>query len=119
MKYLLVIGFILITYLFVLYTFQEKFYFWPTKTYQPPKELNLPFLEKKLIMSDGSQGMIWYVKGNVDMPAILFLHGNSYNLEKFAPYMMPFVNAGYSVFMLEYRGFGFVQGKSSHLVKSI
>lgn len=37
---------------------------------------------------------------------IVFLHGNSYNLEHYYHKMIPLANAGYSVLMPEYRGFG-------------
>ncbi len=42
--------------------------------------------------------------------AIIFLHGNSYNLEHYYHKMIPLAKAGYSVLMPEYRGFG-GQGK--------
>ncbi len=41
---------------------------------------------------------------------ILFLHGNSYNLEHYYHKTVPFIETGYSVFIPEYRGFG-GQGK--------
>lgn len=37
---------------------------------------------------------------------ILFLHGNSYNLQHYSHKLIAFENAGYSVFIPEYRGFG-------------
>lgn len=42
--------------------------------------------------------------------AVVFLHGNSYNLEHYYHKMIPLARAGYSVLMPEYRGFG-GQGK--------
>lgn len=102
-----------VAYLLILYTFQEKFYFWPTTGYRPPTEAGFPFHEKALTMADGTTGMVWYVEGRKEMPSILFLHGNAYQLEKFAPLLMPYVDKGYSVYMLEYRGFGGVSGRPS------
>ncbi len=112
-KLLLLALFFLASYLFVLYFFQEKFYFWPTTTYSSPAEIGTPFKEKELFMQDGTPVMVWYKKGEQNKPAILFLHGNSYNLAKFAPLMLPYVQKGYSVYMLEYRGFGGVPGVAS------
>ena len=112
-KIFLMMAGLLAAYLLVLYTFQEKFYFWPTKGYRPPTEAGFPFYEKALTMADGTIGMVWYAEGRKEMPSILFLHGNAYQLEKFAPLLMPYVDKGYSVYMLEYRGFGGVAGKPS------
>ena len=41
---------------------------------------------------------------------ILFLHGNSHNIEKYYHKLIPLAKTGYSVFIPEYRGFG-GQGK--------
>ncbi len=41
---------------------------------------------------------------------ILFFHGNAYNIEKYYHKLVPLAEAGYSVFIPEYRGFG-GQGK--------
>ena len=41
---------------------------------------------------------------------VLFLHGNAYNVEKYYHKLVPLADAGYSVFLPEYRGFG-GQGK--------
>ncbi len=37
---------------------------------------------------------------------VLFLHGNSYNIESYYHKLVPFAQKGYSVFIPEYRGFG-------------
>lgn len=60
---------------------------------------------------DGTELSAWYTKPRNTKKIIVFMHGNSYNIEKFYQKMMPFVKVGYGTFMPEYRGFGNVKGK--------
>ncbi len=43
---------------------------------------------------------------------IYYLHGNAGHLPLNFPLMVPFVNKGYQVYMIDYSGFGFSQGKA-------
>lgn len=60
--------------------------------------------------ADGTALSGWYTKPGAKRKIILFLHGNSYNLEFYYHKMQPFVAAGYGTFMPEYRGFGGIEG---------
>ncbi|MBE6452452.1 MAG: alpha/beta fold hydrolase [Alphaproteobacteria bacterium] len=53
----------------------------------------------------------WYTPPQKSKPIIVFMHGNSYNIEKFYHKLIPFAEAGYGTFIPEYRGFGGIKGK--------
>ena len=59
---------------------------------------------------DGTPLYAWYTPPQSDKPIIVFMHGNSYNIEKFYHKMLPFYKSGYGTMLLEYRGFGGVKG---------
>lgn len=65
----------------------------------------------KYYASDGTALEAWYTKPGAMRKVIVFMHGNSYNVENFYHKMIPFVNAGYGTLMPEYRGFGNVSGE--------
>lgn len=60
--------------------------------------------------SDGTELIGWYVPQKNSKQVVAFMHGNSYNIEKFYKKLVPLLDAGYSVFIGEYRGFGGVKG---------
>lgn len=63
--------------------------------------------------ADGTALFAWLNKPAKGKKIIVFMHGNSYNIEKFYHKMLPFQEAGYGTMLPEYRGFGNVQGQIS------
>ena len=61
--------------------------------------------------SDGTMLYAWYSKPQNGKKIIVFMHGNSYNIEKFYKKMQPLQQAGYGTFIAEYRGFGGIKGR--------
>lgn len=61
--------------------------------------------------ADGTPLYAWYTKPRPEKKIVMFLHGNSYNIEKFYPKILPLAEAGYGTFIPEYRGFGGVKGR--------
>ena len=59
---------------------------------------------------DGTPLIAWFAPGQKNKPLILFLHGNSHNIENFYPKLVPLNEAGYAVLLAEYRGFGGIKG---------
>lgn len=56
----------------------------------------------------------WLVKSeNPNDTIIFFLHGNAGHLPSQYQEMLPFVNQGYSAFMIDYSGFGWSSGKAT------
>ncbi len=101
-----------LSYPIVLYCGQQHLYLFPDKGYVSPAEKGLPqFIEKPFTATDGLKIMGWYAKGDADKPALLFFHGNSGQIAKFAPSLKPYLDNGYTVYMSEYRGFGGTAGE--------
>lgn len=61
--------------------------------------------------SDGTELYAWMTKPGKQKKMIIFMHGNSYNIEKFYHKMIPFVEAGYGTMIPEYRGFADIKGE--------
>lgn len=60
---------------------------------------------------DDRDGYAWFNSAKGAKKAVIFMHGNAYNIEHFVGRMKPFINAGYAVMMVEYAGFGGLSGK--------
>ncbi|MBR1825929.1 MAG: alpha/beta fold hydrolase [Alphaproteobacteria bacterium] len=103
----------IITYIFVLYSFQRHLIFIPFHNYIAPQQTeNSPFAENILTMKDGTKIMTWYAEGDKNKPAVLFFHGNAFQLSAYAELLHSFTERGYAVLMMEYRNFGNTQGKT-------
>ena len=90
---------------------QRDLLYWPSHSYVSPQKAELPqFAENVLTMSDGTEVMTWYAVGDKQKPALLFFHGNAFQIAKYAPHLLPFVEKGYGVLMMEYRNFGNTKG---------
>lgn len=61
--------------------------------------------------ADGTPLYAWYTPPKPGRPIIVFMHGNSFNIEKFYHKLLPLAEAGYGTLLPEYRGFGGVPGK--------
>ena len=96
-----------------LYFWQERLIFLPTKLENSHKfEFNFAkFDEINLRTSEGESlnGLHFYAKE--PKGAILFLHGNSGNIDGWGHYGEFFVNLGYDFFVFDYRGYGKSSGK--------
>ncbi len=62
---------------------------------------------------DGTKLYGWYVPPTQGKPVVVFMHGNSYNIEAFFHKQIPLIKLGYGSFMPEYRGFGDIPGTIS------
>ena len=68
--------------------------------------------EIKYFADNGQKLPAWYTKPAADDgKIILFFHGNSHNIESFYHKLQPRAQAGYGVFLPEFRGFGGQPGK--------
>ncbi len=110
---LFLIGYALLILFFIV---AQGFYiFEPGKKYRSPKDIvmNEDFQEVTLRTSDNLVLDAWLHEGDVQKPAILYLHGNNRELAYFAPRLVPYIKAQYTVLMLEYRGYGRNAGRPS------
>ena len=108
----LIIGYV--GFCVTVYIYPEGFFYNPTNTHsnlETIKKYGIKVSEVEYKSADGTKLYGWYVKPQKKDKIIVFMHGNSYNIEKFFFKMVPLIEAGYGVFMPEYRGFGGVEGR--------
>lgn len=87
-----------------LWGWQNRFIFEPeTELPSTPEDYNLSYLDVKIPVGGGSLHG-WWIDGG--KPVVLFLHGNSGNVSTNLPQAVRFVRLGFSVLMVDYRGYG-------------
>lgn len=72
-----------------------------------------PFQPLTIISENQYALQAWWFRGQPRQPTILFLHGNAANISHFLPTADVLGQLGYSVLLLDYRGFGESEGKPS------
>ncbi|BBD62483.1 hypothetical protein NIES2109_53270 [Nostoc sp. HK-01] len=117
---LLVVGIIVaIAYCSIcifLFVQQPKFIFFPSRVIEKTPELfNLPYQEVWLPVKT-SLGKVekihgWWIKANQpDAKVLLYLHGNGINIGANIAHTHRFYQLGFSVLLIDYRGYGRSQG---------
>ena len=92
-KILLSIVIFCIIYFSVLYFFQNSFLFGPDTKYKTPQEAGFDmFTEEVVTAKDGTQLMTWYFEGDKDKPLLLYFHGNTGLMARFAPAITKLTN---------------------------
>lgn len=91
-------------YLATLYKMQNRLMFKPNKTFKHgqhtiPQELKSIEIESANLTLPG----LYYPGNGTNKPAILYNHGQSYNIEILSFAMKPYIEAGYPVLMAGYR----------------
>ena len=99
---------LLLSILLVLtYSFQRQLIYFPN----PQKPLLIDFeagdmKDVSLHTKDNLTLNSWYKPAATNKPTVLFLHGNGGNIGYRMPIARQFINAGFGVLLLEYRGYG-------------
>ena len=98
----------------VIYFFQESLIFLPTiLTQEHVYEMDHSFEEITLEANDGAKLNGLHFKVENSKGAILYFHGNAGNLQRWGQLTEFFVEKGYSVIVMDYRGYGKSTGKKS------
>lgn len=109
------LGVIVVTYgAVVLLTsvFQTRFIFFPSRTvYATPASVGLDFEDLMLPAADGVTVSAWYVPRIGARGTILFLHGNAGNNGDRVDMLRVLHSLGYSVLIVDYRGYGKSEGR--------
>ncbi|MDD5194179.1 MAG: alpha/beta hydrolase [Candidatus Omnitrophica bacterium] len=107
-------------FLFYLKNFEKNNIFYPSrKISATPKDAGLDYEDVSFSASLGSgpQGKVtlngWFIQGKSQAPVILFCHGNAGNISHRIPLLELFHQAGFSVFIFDYRGYGRSTGRPS------
>ena len=78
-----------------------------------PKDVGLDYEEVWLTTEDGVRIESWYIPALAARGAALLAHGNAGNISHRLDYAPMFHRLGYSLLLLEYRGYGRSEGKPS------
>ncbi|MBE2233302.1 MAG: alpha/beta hydrolase [Anaerolinea sp.] len=78
-----------------------------------PAALSFRFEDIQLIAADGVKITGWYILAPNPRGAVLYLHGNAGNRRDWAQVAPEFIDRGYNLFILDYRGYGESEGKPS------
>jgi pimeloyl-ACP methyl ester carboxylesterase len=97
---------------FSFWNFQESLIFYPEKL---PSDYQFSFAKHRFseVWIDVKGARLNALHFQVDKPkgVIFYLHGNAGNLASWGNVALPFVQLGYDVFILDYRGYGKSTGK--------
>jgi len=112
-----VLLFLVVLYLVVccvIYLYPLPFFYNPTSrvsNIEHAREYDYPAQEVKYNSADGTPLFAWFTPPQKGKKIIVFMHGNSHNIEEFYHKMKTFAYDGYGTMLPEYRGFGGVKGK--------
>ncbi len=91
----------------LMYFFQRSFLYHPSSGLMDPAHYGENRMSVvKVVTEDGLPLVSWYRKAAEGKPTILFFHGNAGHIGHRVSKIQDYLNAGYGVFLLSYRGFG-------------
>jgi uncharacterized protein len=76
-----------------------------------PREFGTPFEAVTIETIDGERLRAWRMTAPLPRAHIVYFHGNGANLSNWAPILAGIVRRGYSVFAIDYRGYGLSTGR--------
>jgi len=113
--YLIALVVILAVCTYLFYPSVESFFiYFPQSRFDfTPEEFRLQYKEAYFNTEDGNQLHGWFFPSEKDGPVILHFHGNAGNISHRLDLVQPFLGKGFSVFLVDYRGFGKSSGRPS------
>ena len=110
---------ILALYLFLvllLYIFQRNLIYLPSKKSVTPAEYGVSQLVPvEFETADGIELQAWFKKAEAGKQTILYLHGNGGHIGHRAFKVKPYIESGFGLLLLSYRGYGGNQGKPTEI----
>ncbi len=92
--------------------FQQNFIYFPhSEIVSTPKTIPLDYEDLTLTTSDGIEIHAWWVPNQNARATLLFLHGNAGNISHRLDSINIFHQMGFSVLIIDYRGYGKSTGK--------
>lgn len=97
-----------------MFAMQRQMMYFPHPIMTSPKNAGVPEMtELSLRTDDGLTLVNWYSKAKDGQPTVLYCHGNAGNVATRAFKVRPFLDQGYGVILVGYRGYGANPGKPS------
>ncbi len=88
----------------------------PSRAIAEPEKYKLPHIEEIFLhSSDGTRLQVWKHSAKPGYPTILYFHGNAANLGDRAAKFSAFVDNGFGLLAVSYRGFGKSEGTPSEV----
>jgi uncharacterized protein len=101
----------------VAYLGQRKLMYFPDRAHTLPSEVGLAGVEERSIETpDGARVVAWYGRARAGRPTLLYFHGNGGSLAIRASRIARFMDEGWGVYMMTYRGYGGSTGSPSEAV---
>jgi uncharacterized protein len=98
------------------YLAQRKLMYFPdTMRVQPAQVGLVDVVERVLKTPDGERIIAWYGKAKPGQPTLLYFHGNGASLAARASRVARFMDEGWGVYMMTYRGYGGGSGKPTEV----
>src|SRR5262249_43046729 len=96
------------------YLGQRKLMYFPDRARTLPTEVGLAGVAERTIETpDGERVVAWYGRARPGQPTLLYFHGNGGSLAVRAPRIARFMDEGWGVYMMTYRGYGGSTGSPS------
>jgi uncharacterized protein len=91
----------------VAYLGQRKLMYFPDRAHTLPADAGLRSVEERVLDTpDGARVIAWYGRAKAGHPTLLYFHGNGGSLAIRAPRVARFMDEGWGVYMMTYRGYG-------------
>lgn len=115
MKFVLYAAVIYFGLLAFLYIFQRSMIYLPDRTVYSPEDAGVPEMSVvELSTNDGFTINAWYnPPTGPNLPTIAYFHGNAGNIANRGFIVRPYLDEGYGVLLLTYRGYSGNPGKPS------
>lgn len=98
----------------LVWLFQSRLIYFPSRELvADPASRELAFEDVRLRTNDGETLHGWFVPGSGEGPTVLFFHGNAGNISHRIDSIALIVDAGASVLIIDYRGYGKSTGSPS------
>ena len=112
LKYIISIFLIYFFFGFILFIFQRKILFNTSGIPLLPKSYGLNTVKEiKIKTKDGLNLLAWYSKPKIKKPILLYLHGNSFDIGERAKRIERYIEEGWGVVLLAWRGYSGNSGK--------
>jgi fermentation-respiration switch protein FrsA (DUF1100 family) len=96
------------------YLGQRRLLYFPDRARTLPAEVGLAGVAERVLETpDGYRVVAWYGKARPGRPTLLYFHGNGGSLAIRAPRIARFMDEGWGVYMMTYRGYGGSTGSPS------
>ena len=111
-KYIISAFFIYLVFGLIIFLFQRKILFNISGKPNKPEDYELSNIkELKIKTSDGVDLLAWYSKPNINQPMLVYFHGNSFDIGERAYRIKRYINNGWGVLLLAWRGYSGNLGK--------